>query len=286
MMLAQNLQEFLLSAQRVPAGFSDDSDGREIPEDEKEAEQTAGGLKVFFDLDAATVFNKAMPVATMKDAALSKTLAPNLRRDVAQSAFLRAALLDERATATQAAPVLNELYPQLKEFVGAYERAATPDARRFAAAFMTLKFPGLRPFVSTGIGRTTAVDDIDSYRDNYWCTEPPALLTGPPAEESKAKPIVPPDFLKGSQPLAERQFATLQALGPAPNFLCRVAIDWANKNPNDPRAPEALHLAVRSTRYGCTDNETGRWSKAAFDLLHRRYPNTTWARNTKYWFKG
>jgi len=286
MMLSQNLQEFLLSAQRVPAGFSDDNDGREIPEDEKEAEQTAGGSKVFFDLDAADIFNKAMPVAIIKDAAQSKTLAPNLRRDVAQAAFLRAALLDERATANQAAPVLNEMYPQLKEFLSAYERAATPDARRFAAAFMTLKFPGLRPYVSAGIGRTTAFDDIDSYRDNYWCTEPPVPQGAPYEENPKPKPVIAPEFLKSSQALAEKQFANLQALGTAPNFLCRVAIDWANKSPTDPRAPEALHLAVRSTRYGCTDTETGRWSKAAFDLLHRKYPNTTWAKNTKYWFKG
>jgi hypothetical protein len=65
-----------------------------------------------------------------------------------------------------------------------------------------------------------------------------------------------------------------------------VAIEWATANPNDPRSPEALHLAVRSTRYGCTDKETGKWSKAAFDLLHKRYPNTKWANATKYWFNG
>jgi hypothetical protein len=286
MLLAQNVEEFLTSSQRIPAAFSEDSDGREIPEDPKEAEQTANGSKYFFDIDAANVFNKAMPVATMKDAALSKTLAPNLRRDVAQAAFLRAALLDDRATAMAAAPVLNELYPQAKEFVVAYERAATPDARRFAAAFLSLKNPGLRPFVSAGIGRTTAVDDIDSYRDNYWTTEPPAPVGGPFEESTKPKEVVVPEFLKSSQATAEKQFAGIQALGTAPNFLCRVAIDWATNNPADPRAPEALHLAVRSTRYGSTDQETGKWSKAAFDLLHRKYPNTVWARNTKYWFKG
>jgi hypothetical protein len=286
MLLARNLQEFLVNAQRVPAGFSDDNDGREIPEDEKEAAQTTGGNKQFFDLDAANVLNKAMPVAVMKDAALSKTLAPNLRRDVAQASFLRAALLDDRATAMAAAPALQELYPQVKEFVGAYERATTPEARRFAAAFLTLKNPGLRPFVSAGVGRSTAVDDIDSYRDNYWCTEPPAPVGAPYEENPKPKPVVAPDFLKATQTSAEKQYAALQALGTAPNFLCRTAIDWADKNPNDPRAPEALHLAVRSTRYGCTDQETGKWSKAAFDLLHRKYPNTTWAKNTKYWFKG
>jgi len=74
-------------------------------------------------------------------------------------------------------------------------------------------------------------------------------------------------------------------LGAAPNYIAEQAIKWANANPTDPRIPEALHLAVTTTRFGCTDKNTGRWSKAAFDLLHRKYPNTSWARKTKYWFK-
>jgi len=95
-----------------------------------------------------------------------------------------------------------------------------------------------------------------------------------------------PEFLKASQSLAGREASALHALGTGPNYLCRTVIDFATTNPADARVPEALHLAVKSTRYGCIDAETGRWSKAAFDLLHRRYPNTTWAKETKYWFKG
>ena len=169
--------------------------------------------------------------------------------------------------------------------------AATADARRFAAAYLSLKFPGLRPHVSYGIGRTSPMNEIDSYRDNWWCAEPPSSRSGAPSEgesetESKAKPVVPPQFLKPSQSLASRQYASLQALGAAPNYFCRIAVEWTDKNPADRRAPEALHLAVKATRYGCTDKETGRWSKAAFDLLHQRYPNSAWAKETKYWFKG
>jgi hypothetical protein len=287
MMLAQNLDQFLQNAQRKPAGYSDDVDGREIPEDEKEAAETSKDHENLFDLDAANIFNKAMPAAIMKDAARSNALAPNLKRDVAQAAFMRAALIDDRESASQAAPILEGLYPELKEFLAAYQRATTPEARRFAAAFMALKFPGLRPFVSTGIGRSSALSEMDSYRDNYWCAEPPPPLGGSLNEDesTKPKPVTAPEFLKPSQALAARQFTALQALGTAPNFLCKTAIDWTENNPNDPRTPEALHLAVRSTRYGCTDKETGRLSKAAFDLLHRRYPNTKWANATKYWFK-
>lgn len=288
--LAQNLEEFLKSAPRVPAGMSDDSDGRELPEEESATRDTTKGATLFFDLDGANAFNKAMPVALVKDASASTTLAPNLRRDVAQAAFVRAALLDDYKTASEAATLVQEMYPQLKQFLGAYQKAATPDARRFAAAFVSLKFPGLRPYVSAGIGRTTALEEIDSYRDNYWCAEPANPQNVPMGDDEegkpKAKPIAPPAFLSSSGALVETQVAAVKELGTAPNYFCRIAIAWAEKNPADPRAPEALHLAVRSTRFGCTDAETGRWSKAAYDLLHRRYPNTTWAKNTKYWFKG
>jgi hypothetical protein len=291
MMLAQNLEEFLQSAQRAPAGFSDDSDGRELPDDEKDLESTTKGSKLFFDLDSANIFNQVMPVAVMKNAASNSTLAPNLRRSVTQAAFMRAALLDDWESANAVAKLLGEAYPETKGFLAAYQSAATPEARRFAAAFLSLKFPGLRPYITAGIGRTTQVNEIDSYRDNYWCAEPPTSMSnagwqGDEADKPKPASIAPPEFLKQSRALALRQASALQALGTAPNYLCRIAIAWAEKNPTDARAPEALHLAVRSTRYGCTDKETGRWSKAAYDLLHQRYPNTTWAKNTKYWFKG
>jgi hypothetical protein len=291
MLFASSLEDFLRDAQREAAGFSDNDDGREIPMDQKEADNAASGAKFFFDLDAANVFNRVMPAAMMKDAARSKTLPPNLRKDVAQAAFARAALVDDHESAVAAAAVLQEYYPQMKEFFTAYQHATTPEARRFAAAFVSLKFPGVRPFVTAGLGRTTAVDAVDSYRDNYWCAEPPTPQAVPmsdedPQEANQKRPVAVPDFLKPGQSLGARQFAALQALGTGPNYLCKVAIDWATANPSDPRSPEALHLAVRSTRYGCTDKETGKWSKAAFDLLHKKYPNTKWANATKYWFNG
>ena len=282
MMLAASLQDFLRDAQREPAGFSANEDGREIPEDDKSATETAQGAKLFFDSDAANIFNRGMPMATFGEAAQSKTLAPNLRRDVAQAAFMRAALLDDRATANQAGTTVATIIPELQEFVSAYQRATTPDARRFAAAYMALKFPGLRPYVTVGLNRSTAISEIDSFRDNWWCADSPAAYDGTPQN----KAITPPQFLKSAQTAAARELGALTALGAGPNYLCQMAINWGTKNPNDPRVPEALHLAVKSTRYGCTDKSTGRWSKAAFDLLHRQYPNTSWAKETKYWFNG
>ena len=294
MILSANIADFVRAAQREPAGLSDNFDGREIPTDEKDAAANTNGAKQFFDTDAATVFNKLMPVATAFEAAQNKNLAANLRRDVAQATFMRATMLDQSVTANKAATLLATLAPELQELLADYQRAATPDARKFAAAYLALKYPGLRPFVSIGLGRTTALADVDEYRDNWWCAEPPTTskidyYEGDEQEQKKvsAKKSTPaPEFLRGSQAEAAREAAALQTLGTGPNYLAQTVISWANKTPTDKRVPEALHLAVKSTRYGCTDNDTGRWSKAAFDLLHRKYPNTSWAKDTKYWFKG
>jgi hypothetical protein len=62
-------------------------------------------------------------------------------------------------------------------------------------------------------------------------------------------------------------------------------VNWGNTKPDDPRVPEALYLAVRATRYGCTNDSTGKFSKQAYDLLHKNYPKSTWAEKTKYWYK-
>jgi hypothetical protein len=76
----------------------------------------------------------------------------------------------------------------------------------------------------------------------------------------------------------------LDALEIGPNELCLRAVDWAKRRPADPRAPEVLALAVKATRFGSRDKQTRLRSKLAFDLLHKQYPNTTWAKQTKYFY--
>jgi TolA-binding protein len=64
-------------------------------------------------------------------------------------------------------------------------------------------------------------------------------------------------------------------------------VQWIEAHPDDPRAPEALSLTVRAGHYGCGgDDETDRWVKRAFQLLHSRYPKTEAARRTRYWFSA
>ena len=295
MLLARDLGDFLTFAQRVPAGFSWNDDGREVPTESSELSEGNKSLqgKLLFDQDATHLLNQEFPLVVLKEAAKSNALSSHLRRDVVQAAWLRAVLLGDNKTADELVPILKTLVPELSSLLDDFLLAPQADSKRFAAIYAWLKFPGLEPVVDSGVGRETPLGQQDVYRDNWWCAA--AFSPGPDAADNeKNKPQsfaattktgVPVFLRETEKAVAAREHSKLNALGAAPNYLCQQVIQWATKNPNDQRVPEALHLAVNTTRHGCTDKETGRWSKAAFDLLHRKYPNTAWAKKTPYWFK-
>ena len=55
-------------------------------------------------------------------------------------------------------------------------------------------------------------------------------------------------------------------------------LDYAKVHPNDPRIPEALHWIVHASHFGASHNHSGR---RAFQMLHQRYPQSIWAKQTK-----
>lgn len=292
MSLANSLDEFLADAARVPAAISWNDDGRELPvEDAEVSDETKTQLgKPFFDVDAAKAINERLPLSVLKEAARSKALPPGPRRDLAQAAWLRAALLGDTKTADELTPILRNLFPELAPLLNGYSSTAQPDEKKFAAIYAWLKTPGLEPIVDAGVGRQNPVSQQDSYRDNWWCTS--SFTPTTPEENHEVIQFTavstgaPPRFLSAAESAkAEKEWTALRSLGTAPNYIVRQVIQWANTHPTDPRVPEALHLAVRTTRYGCTDKDSPRWSKAAFDVLHRKYPNNPWTKKTPYWFK-
>src|SRR5262249_38493991 len=156
-----------------------------------------------------------------------------------------------------------------------------------------LKLPGLRPYLDPGLGRTTPMDKLDDYRDNWWCADPMQGGSAALYASSSNHPVLTvagfdqayPGFLNAAERAAAAAQLKQLSARPGPDYLAAQTIAWVNRAPNDPRAPEALHLAVMSTRYGCAGKQTGQYSKQAFDLLHRRYPASPWAAKTKFWFK-
>lgn len=297
MSFAGNLNEFLTYAQREPTassywGFNDltgEVDNR----------------RSLFDADSTQVLNTEMPLTLLADAARSEILPLQLRRELAIGTWVRSILLGDDRVSAAMTPVLEDLAPEMKDSLEAYKSAPAETAKKFAAAFLLLKFPGMRPFFTPGVLRKGASDQIDDFRDNWWCSLNPSLsnqwgyfATFPnyyTMKTNMAEPLMSfyrhahlnaANFLKEKdKALGQRQWKTLASMPTAPNYLSGIAIGWARSHRDDPRVPEALYLAVRSTRLGCVDDDTSRLSRQAFELLHRRYPQSEWAKKTPYWFK-
>lgn len=281
MTVATDLEDFLDFSHSVPAGLTWDEDDRELPAGLAEDSELESELhKSMFSPEAAQILNQSLPLELLKQAAESKRLPVHLRRDLAQATWLRAVMLGQTKTATELVPVLSALVPEATALLNDFD-STREDLKKYVAVYLWLKFPGFEPLVDAGVGRRTPLGTQDSYRDNWWCSA--AFYQ----ESQKAAPEIKPPFITESQrAMAKRQFTSLIKGGAAPNYISQQIVEWATKAPADRRVPEALHLAVRSTRYGCGDTETGKWSKAAYDLLHKRYPRSIWARRTPYWFKG
>jgi tetratricopeptide (TPR) repeat protein len=279
MTLARNLNELLAYAPRTPLGFTDDADDEELPS--ALDDQTAPTLKQLaagplFDHDSAAVLTRWIPLSVLMQAAHSKTLPSPLRDQVALAAFVRAILLGDEPAARELAPLVMESVPKLKPSIEAWLEAKSPDAQSFAAAYMMLQNPGLRYEVDPGPGRSTALDEIDSLRDNWW---PSGVGQNLDAQTYAG-------FLSAAErKTTEEEWQKLSAIN-APSFLCTEAIEQAKSHPTDERAPEALYRCLRAVHLGCSNDKGTELARSAFQLLHHRYPDSPWAEKGKVWYKG
>jgi len=277
--LARDWDEFLRYALRTPAGMTSFESGDDPPD------ASAGPA---FDLDFTTPMNHTVPLSDWVRATEASAFPRSRQEDIAQAGWVRAVLLGDDAASRTLAARLRDLRPAAAPAMRDYLAHPEP----FTAAFWMLRLPGLSPVLRGGIGRQTKLNEIDSFRDNWWRLDPGAAKLDPDPNHEPLHDLYPPaevgprDFLPAAERSAgEAQSARLTAAAAnAVNYLCGIAIEYAKAHPQDPRVPEALHLAVRATRYGLTDDASHALSKQAFELLHRGYPTSEWAKNTKYYY--
>ncbi|MBZ0189526.1 MAG: hypothetical protein K8F91_24985, partial [Candidatus Obscuribacterales bacterium] len=194
---------------------------------------------------SAMVINQSLPFSEFFDLANKAVLPPPISKDFVQAAFVRAVILEKDQQALKLSMKLEQLTPELKPYLAAYRAATTAEKRKFEALYICLKFPGLRPYVTSGLMRQAKLAEIDSYRDNWW-SEPESTrgVVGVPEKESIQKiaaRFLDADKLKSGQ----SQRALILKQGPAPNYLASQLLACAPKQAQEPRLPEALYLAVR-----------------------------------------
>lgn len=286
-LLARNWTEFLRFTPRRPVVYeTGEADLERLDPASKSAKTRES--EPTFDADALDAFNRIIPLSLWIDATANPLLPKRLQAAVTDSAWVRAVLLGRGAEARALAETLARGRPKLAVALHAYAAQSSAADARFDAVFLLLRTPGLSPLLHFGYGRVTVAGKIDSFHDNWWELRQPGSNSSPdPLQAPKGvADSVPQIFLSSTQRAAgDREWAALAGrAGVATNFLCAETLAWAKSHPGDPRLPEALHLAVRATRYGPADKSTRDYSRQSFELLHRRFPNSEWVRKTKYWY--
>ncbi|HEY2822895.1 MAG TPA: hypothetical protein VGJ06_17750 [Candidatus Acidoferrum sp.] len=308
--LATNLDEFLRYAPRSAAiAISIPGETDSFPEVSPDQPNASQWKSSYFDADSALSLTEKMPMRLLVDAAKSKSLPPALQREIVVAAWTRAILLNNEPASRELTPLLLDLVPELKDSLAPYDAAQDSTERQFATVFAILHNPGARPFVPIGLprdalsfGNPTAFNEIDNFRDNWWCSPAPpqpeqspaatyfrifATVSAPLRQIYFDGKIPAPTFLTDfDRSEAEKELASLASQPAAPNWLGKQVLAFAKSHPEDPRIPEALHLVVRASRYGCSDGDSSEsYSKAAFSLLHSNYPDNPWTKKTPYWYQ-
>jgi hypothetical protein len=226
-------------------------------------------------------FLDALPLDVQTDVLQNKNLADSEKAKFVRNVWLRAVLLRQDAAAQSLdaqvfrpdayqAPFGKEV---IEKLVKDYESASTPEEKQFAAVFLMQH----QYAFGYDMGSTSAwCASPQTFKDdqNYWS---PAELP--------ATPLGPPAFLTQAQrKQAQAEQDALDHVDSQANYYTRIVLEYAKTNADDPRVPEALSRAVKNTRMNCNNPRTGDLSEAAFQLLHKRYPATSWAKNTKYWY--
>jgi hypothetical protein len=215
---------------------------------------------------------------------------------------------------------LNPEFKAVADKVAADYPDASEQNRRLLTVLRTPRYgilvsaPGIwEPLSMTDDEAPTEIDAYDHNDKNWWCPFEPDrnliqlrsdidALTGSTYAEWMKKTleaVVDPASAKALEAKREsvlkghpvvrsvdwKEVSALSAMPSAPKRLSLAATSWGKASKGKDGAPEALALAVKATRYGCNwHGGHGSYSKAARDLLHKKFGDTAWAAQTPFWF--
>ncbi|MBY0357532.1 MAG: hypothetical protein K2W82_05975 [Candidatus Obscuribacterales bacterium] len=280
--LAKNLQELIRFGIQNPAGICTSGGIAGVPDNVSDIEKS-GKAEVTPPLltpELADVMDNKLPLQSLIQIASNQTIPANLRSHLAWTAWVRAVLIGDEAAAKSLAQINLPLNKAKQKLFQAYLSASNAESRKFAAVFLMLQFSSAQP--NAGYGPLLQ----DSYGDDsgwWWAAKPIAKYDNDgmcPAVET-----FEPLFLTAAQKAqTAKELAKLGTTSGAPNYFCKTVLAFAKTKPNDERLPQALHFAVKSTRYGMTDEGTNTLSKQCFQLLHSRFKTSPWAKKTPYWY--
>jgi hypothetical protein len=257
--------------------------------------QATRGAALFSD-DTVQILNDYFTPAMLLEAVREIEFNDYLEGRLLIAAWVKALLLGEQANARAAAALLPAHFPEL---AAEFNRFIQGNDSAFVAARLIVNHPGFSPWVPNGIGRyrqdggtpaftfpSTRVA-LSSRNQNWWCTHTTfGSITQLAGQEARRTYLQSLPFFSGlpSAQLTEMAGLRERLEQTATEFFGPPLIDYAARNRDDASVPQALHRLVFATRYACASGP-GEVSQAAFNMLHRNYPDSEWAEQTPYWYR-
>jgi hypothetical protein len=240
-----------------------------------------------------------------------------VRHDI-RAALSRAAWAREYALRERVRPKSTQLMLELNPAIAALWSATDlPQAASHRELLNVLRTPRIGVLVNTSPrvdaapgyeGTSVQTLDIRNHSDNnWWCAMRSsriqqslriqlanrlALVSGYLSDGNSLPEQVErhvEDALTGgwiTQHISRKELEQLAQVESAPRLLSRKVLAWASQDDVSSQGlDEALHRAVVMTRYGCQrQGGHGEYSKASYRVLHKRFPESPWAKKTPFWF--
>jgi len=272
-----------------------------------------------FGEDARAVIDR-LPLKTRLALGRDPQAPAKLRMDVALTNYARAVALGDHAAVDGLASDLETLLPQLAAEWRAIRAAPVGPEKRFLEFFVLAKVPGMRTDLVDLIRPEGTVAQFQQPWINWVLVPkgkpvkpaPPPLAvyqdagTGVSGDDPDrmtdlaclgecgdgASPLRLPDFAQAGAAQAEAErgyFVRImpsygeepEPLPPGAVVVWEEMLAFARANPKHPQVPEALYWMIRAGRWGGSYNHSG---KRAFELLHKTYPTSTWAKRSPYYY--
>ncbi|MBF0136019.1 MAG: hypothetical protein HQL65_07245 [Magnetococcales bacterium] len=258
----------------------------------------------YFDSDVVSIFNTSIPIKRLHDIALKNPFPRHLHRDTILLAWVRAIVLNRLDLATDLAPELAHHFPETNPIFTRFTASQEENERAFLAALAILRLPGANLDFRPGFGYFHPRNEIGHHHGRWWADpvtpaqdEFPAQQDDPDMARDHTRlhhilcptcvfhefSVQPPIFIQKKE--MQQAIREQDRLSRLPGVLAWTAariLPWVRSHPEEPLAPEALHLLVRCGRFS---HQKGDQPRQAWNLLHKHYPNSPWTQKTPYWYQ-
>lgn len=252
-----------------------------------------------WDRGIASDLNRNLPISKFVAMSQDKTLPDAFRKKLTACAWVKAHALKKPEVAATISSNFASFYPNLASQIKAVDNTADATTRQFLLARLMTKAFGATPYLECGVPRMGSnMLEFNWYHQNYWLPLPLKAQKNSNGEDRdwEYDSVVAPGNLvidgmmksyyktgisrlltAQEKTAAAKELQTLITNHPS-RLLGEAVIHYAQSNPKDPNAPEALHLIVKLPKWSGSSTVGTEYSKKAYLMLHSNFKGTKWAK--------